>query len=206
MKPTIVRDYVVALLKSLGLRPGTVQHSNRYWKVYICDVRWYEWNSKFFTDYTFLRNNALKYPEAFVYGFLAAEGTHFIETNGSITESFSNTNTQLLELTAECLHVLGYETTLNPPQKDGSRALRLRGPSLNKAKFAVKSPFPNKRIPSNYLVRRSLLNPELQAIYDRALRELYAEYGKERVDKELLPAKKTRKPLKTYNRKTAFSI
>jgi len=206
MKPTIVRDYVVTLLESLGLHPCNAQHSCGVWEVRAFDVRWVKFNEPFFTDCQYLRKYALKYPGSFAYGFFAAEGTHYIGYNGSVRVSLSNTNAQLLELTAECLYILGYETTLDPLKSDGARELRLRGSSLVKAKFAINSPFPNKRIPSNYSVRRSLLKPELQAIYDRALQELYAKYGKERVDKELLPAKRTGKPLKSHNKRTAIPI
>jgi len=201
MKPTIVREHTVILLQNLSLRPFYTQRSNGVHNVVVSDVRWTEFNQSFFTDYNYLRIHALKYPEAFVYGFLAAEGSHCIESGGSIKISFSNTDAQLLELITECLHILEYETTLGPPNKNGVRELRLRGSSLGKARFAVNSPWPNKRIPSNYLVRRSAVNSELRNIYDRALEELYVKYGKELVDHELLPAKYTGKSKKGPGKK-----
>jgi len=190
MKPTIVRDYVTTLLESLNLRPSIVQQSYGCWEIRIHDVRWAKFNESFFTDHKYLRNYALKFPKAFVYGFLAAEGSHTINYKGSVKVSFSNTNTQLLELTAECLHILGYESSL---YVNGSAyTLNILGSSFDKAKFAIGSPWPNKLVPTNYSKRRSLLKPETRNIYDQALKELYAAYGRERVDEELLPAKYTR--------------
>jgi len=203
MRPTIVRNYVARLLRGLGLKLGIVQLPYGNWKVYACDIRWVEFNEPFFTDYAYLYNYTLKWPAAFVYGFFAAEGSHFVCPNGSIQTSFSNTDVRLLNIAAECLNILGYETTLGSLRKDGARELRLRGPSLDKAKFVINSPWPNKRVPSNYLVRRSIVNSELRLLYDRVLQELYTTYGERRVNEELLPAKFTGK---SHNKRKAVPI
>ncbi len=193
MKTSVLRDYLSELLQGLGLSSHTRLRSNSMWYVEVCDVRWWEFCKRFADDFDYLRENALKWPDHFVYGFFAAEGHHTILPNGAVVVGFSNKKLALLELVAECLEALGYQTTLVGPAKDGCYQLNLRGSSLAKVQFAVNSPYPNKRASSNYLLRRHLVKPELQKIYDEALEELYATYGKERVDRELLQAKRTKR-------------
>jgi len=204
MKPTIVRDHIAYLLRGLGLRPSTAQLLSGVWEVRTCDVRWVEFNKPFFTNHNYLRSYALAYPTAFVQGLFAAEGSHCIRANGSIDVRLSNTSVLLLSITAECFGILNYNTSLHILSKKAHiRSLNILGSNLTKAKLMTTSPWPNKRVPSNYLVRRSLLKSEIRNIYDQALEELYTTYGKERVNKELLPAKNTGEP---YNKRTTIPI
>lgn len=194
MKPTILRDYLCHVLSSLRLRPYSLPGYDNTWTVIVSDVRWWQFNQRFKADYNYLRENALRWPDHFTYGFLAAEGTHCIGIyNRAVHLNTGNKNLNLLALVAECLKALGYQTTLVGPNKNGCYQLNLRGSSFAKAQFAVNSPYPNKRIPSNYLLGRHLLKPEVQRIYDEALEELYTTYGRELVDQELLPAKRTKR-------------
>lgn len=139
----------------------------------------------------------MKWPAPFVYGFLAAEGHHCIQVpqsgRGHVQLGCTNKDRRLLEIVRGCLIAIGFESSINGPNVNGGYQLNIHGTNLEKAQFAVQSPWPNKRAPSNYLVRRDQLGPDVQAMYDQALHELYEQYGEERVNEELMPAKRTEK-------------
>lgn len=209
-KSSLLRDEVITWFESLGLSPlSFLRESTGVWQIKANTAHWYRFNRRLRDDTELLRKCALTYPADFVAGFLAAEGHHFITPTGLIELGADNTELTWLEILKDCFEALGlnakvhgpfwthggYKTEYctNPKPLYRLRVAQQKELNYEKAKFCTETLPMNKKLPSNYLLRRHLLRPEVQEIYDRTLEELYATYGKERVDRELLPAKRTKR-------------